>query len=104
MKIVIAMMKHETNSFSPLQTDWARFCEWSGYLDEDALKAFDDARAAREVLYAQESAARGRVRSARMSLIEIINLAFPRLTVIYPKQKALVESFFYKPAKGDTLD
>jgi microcystin degradation protein MlrC len=44
MKIVIAMMKHETNSFSPLQTDWARFCEWSGYLDEDALNAFDGAR------------------------------------------------------------
>ena len=69
-----------------------------------ALATFDSARATRETLYAQESAARGAVHSARLSLIQIINLAFPRLTVIYPKQKALVESFFYKPAKGDTVD
>lgn len=70
----------------------------------DALASFDDARATRESLYAQESAARGRVHSARLTLIQIINLAHPRLTVIYPKQKALVESFFYKPSKGDNLD
>ena len=70
----------------------------------DALTEFDNARAVREALYAQESAARGRVHSARLSLIQIINLAYPRLTVIYPKQKALVESFFYKPAKGDLVD
>ena len=69
-----------------------------------ARATFDGARATRETLYAQESAARGAVHSARLSLIQIINLAFPRLTVIYPKQKALVESFFYKPAKGDTVD
>ena len=69
-----------------------------------ALATFDSARATRETLYAQESAARGAVHSARLSLIQIINLAFPRLTVIYPKQKALVESFFYKPTKGDTVD
>jgi hypothetical protein len=70
----------------------------------DALANFDGARATRETLYGQESAARGAVHSARLSLIQIINLAFPRLTVIYPKQKALVESLFYKPAKGDTID
>ncbi len=69
----------------------------------DALTNFDDARATRESLYAQESAARGAVHSARLALIQLLNLAFPRLTVIYPKQKALVESFFYKPAKGDLV-
>ena len=40
----------------------------------------------------------------RQSLIQTLNLAYPRLTVIYPNKKALVESFFYKPAKGDTAD
>ena len=70
----------------------------------DALTQFDGARATRETLYGQESAARGRVHSARQSLIQIINLAYPRLTVIYPKQKALVESFFDRPAQGDETD
>ena len=70
----------------------------------DALTHFDSARATRESLYGQESAARGRVHSARQSLIQTLNLAYPRLTVIYPNKKALVESFFYKPAKGDTAD
>ncbi len=44
MKIVIAMMKHETNSFSPIRTDWGRFLEWSGYLDDEALKSFERTR------------------------------------------------------------
>ena len=69
-----------------------------------AAPATNVARPTLPTLYGQESAARGRVHSARQSLIQIINLAFPRLTVIYPKQKALVESFFYKPAKGDLVD
>ncbi|MFY7959590.1 MAG: M81 family metallopeptidase [Elsteraceae bacterium] len=46
MKIVIAMMKHETNSFSPLKTDWKRFCEWSGYLDGAARDAFEGTKTA----------------------------------------------------------
>ena len=25
MRLVIAMMKHETNTFSPVKTDWQRF-------------------------------------------------------------------------------
>ena len=28
MKLLIAMMKHETNSFSPVPTDWRRFEDW----------------------------------------------------------------------------
>ncbi len=28
MRIVIAMMKHETNTFSPVPTDWRRFEDW----------------------------------------------------------------------------
>ena len=31
MRIVIAMMKHETNTFSPIVTDWARFEAWGAY-------------------------------------------------------------------------
>ena len=31
MRIVIAMMKHETNTFSPIVTDWERFQQWGAY-------------------------------------------------------------------------
>lgn len=41
MRILIAMMKHETNTFSPIVADWKRFQDWSAYLGEDALKAYD---------------------------------------------------------------
>ena len=34
MRIVIAMMKHETNTFSPVVTDWARFEAWGAYVGE----------------------------------------------------------------------
>ena len=33
MRIVIAMMKHETNTFSPIVTDWGRFQQWGAYQD-----------------------------------------------------------------------
>ncbi|USG60793.1 M81 family metallopeptidase [Sneathiella marina] len=41
MRILIAMMKHETNTFSPIVADWQRFQDWSAYLGEDALKAYE---------------------------------------------------------------
>ncbi|TNE38933.1 MAG: M81 family peptidase [Alphaproteobacteria bacterium] len=41
MRILIAMMKHETNTFSPIVADWKRFEAWSGYMGEDALKAYE---------------------------------------------------------------
>ncbi len=41
MRILIAMMKHETNTFSPIVADWKRFQDWSAYLGEDALKAYE---------------------------------------------------------------
>ncbi|MEE8454207.1 MAG: M81 family metallopeptidase [Limibaculum sp.] len=28
MRLLIAMMKHETNTFSPVPTDWRRFEDW----------------------------------------------------------------------------
>jgi len=31
MRVVIAMMKHETNTFSPIVTDWERFQQWGAY-------------------------------------------------------------------------
>ncbi len=40
MKIVIAMMKHETNTFSPVETDWKRFDNWGAHFGENALKAY----------------------------------------------------------------
>ena len=40
MRVLVAMMKHETNTFSPVPTDWARFEAWSGYLGADALRAY----------------------------------------------------------------
>jgi microcystin degradation protein MlrC len=41
MRILIAMMKHETNTFSPIVADWQRFKDWSAYMGEDALKAYE---------------------------------------------------------------
>lgn len=40
-RIVIAMMKHETNTFSPVVTDWARFEEWGAWFGAAALKAYE---------------------------------------------------------------
>lgn len=40
MRILAAMMKHETNSFSPVPTDMARFEAWGLYRDDAALAAY----------------------------------------------------------------
>ena len=40
-RFVIAMMKHETNTFSPIRTDWRRFEEWGAYFGADARRAYD---------------------------------------------------------------
>src|SRR5258708_9031511 len=41
MRLVIAMMKHETNTFSPIRTDWQRFLDWGAYLGDDARRAYE---------------------------------------------------------------
>jgi microcystin degradation protein MlrC len=41
MRLVIAMMKHETNTFSPVKTDWQRFRDWGAYLGPEAGRAYD---------------------------------------------------------------
>ncbi|MFN3460911.1 MAG: M81 family metallopeptidase, partial [Oceanibaculum sp.] len=41
MRLVLGMMKHETNTFSPLRTDWARFQDWGAFAGEEARKAFE---------------------------------------------------------------
>ncbi len=46
MRIVIAMMKHETNTFSPIITDWQRFEEWGAYLGNDVVAAYGNTRMA----------------------------------------------------------
>lgn len=40
MKLVLAMMKHETNTFSPIITDWARFEAWGLYTGQAAIEAY----------------------------------------------------------------
>jgi microcystin degradation protein MlrC len=42
MRLVIAMMKHETNTFSPIVTDWARFEAWGAHFGEAALAAYGE--------------------------------------------------------------
>ena len=41
MKILIAMMKHETNTFSPIVTDWYRFESWSAHFGHKALAFYE---------------------------------------------------------------
>ncbi|MFN4275706.1 MAG: M81 family metallopeptidase [Ferrovibrio sp.] len=40
MKLVLAMVKHETNTFSPIVTDWARFEAWGLYTGQAAIDAY----------------------------------------------------------------
>ena len=40
MRILIAMMKHETNTFSPIVTDWSRFQQWSACQGEAVVAAY----------------------------------------------------------------
>ena len=40
MRLLIAMMKHETNTFSPIRTDWQRFVDWGAHLGPDVVKAY----------------------------------------------------------------
>ena len=44
MKIVIAMMKHETNTFSPIVTDWERFENWGAHFGKKALEKYENTR------------------------------------------------------------
>ncbi len=44
MHIVVAMMKHETNTFSPIVTDWARFAAWSAHTGDRARAAYERTR------------------------------------------------------------
>ncbi|MCC7274125.1 MAG: M81 family metallopeptidase [Alphaproteobacteria bacterium] len=41
MRILIAMMKHETNTFSPIETGWRRFEEWGAHLGPAARAAYE---------------------------------------------------------------
>jgi microcystin degradation protein MlrC len=40
MRILIAMMKHETNTFSPVRTDLQRFRDWGLFEGEDVQRAY----------------------------------------------------------------
>jgi len=42
LKILIAMMKHETNTFSPIVTDWHRFESWSAHFGSKALDFYEN--------------------------------------------------------------
>jgi microcystin degradation protein MlrC len=41
MRLLVAMMKHETNTFSPVPTDWGRFAAWSGHFGAAARAAYE---------------------------------------------------------------
>lgn len=41
MRLLIAMMKHETNTFSPVRTDWRRFQDWGAFFGVDARRAYE---------------------------------------------------------------
>ncbi|BBK33105.1 microcystin degradation protein MlrC [Stella humosa] len=41
MRLLIAMMKHETNTFSPVETGWQRFVEWGAHLGPAARAAYE---------------------------------------------------------------
>jgi microcystin degradation protein MlrC len=41
MRILIAMMKHETNTFSPVKADWKRFEEWGVHFGDDARETYE---------------------------------------------------------------
>ncbi len=41
MRILIAMMKHETNTFSPIPADWQRYEDWGVHFGEDARAAYE---------------------------------------------------------------
>jgi microcystin degradation protein MlrC len=40
MRLLVAMMKHETNTFSPVRTDLERFMAWGGHVGEAAQVAY----------------------------------------------------------------
>ncbi len=42
MRIVCAMLKHETNTFSPIRTDLARFADWGLFFGQEAADAYRD--------------------------------------------------------------
>ena len=41
MRVVMAMMKHETNTFSPVPTPWSRFEDWSVAFGKDVIRAYE---------------------------------------------------------------
>ncbi len=41
MRVVMAMMKHETNTFSPVPTPWSRFEAWSACFGEEVIEAYE---------------------------------------------------------------
>ncbi|MCK6521900.1 hypothetical protein L6R49_10715 [Myxococcota bacterium] len=66
-----------------------------------ALTALETARAHRETLYAAENEAKARLRVTFDRACDHLDEAEPRLTLLYPKQPALVKSFFYTKPKGE---
>ena len=40
MRILIAIIKHETNTFSPVVTYWARFQDWGAFMGADVVKTY----------------------------------------------------------------
>ncbi len=58
MRVLCAMMKHETNSFSPVITDLDRFRSWGLYRNEEVIKAYTGTRMPLTA-YIEQAQARG---------------------------------------------
>ena len=43
-RVVIAMMKHETNTFSPIATDWQRFKSWGAHIGAEIPAVYANTR------------------------------------------------------------
>ena len=41
MRVVMAMMKHETNTFSPVPTPWARFEQWGAHRGRRVVEVYE---------------------------------------------------------------
>lgn len=94
MRLIIAMMKHETNTFSPVPTDLARFRQRNLYYGDDARGAFRGTRTGMGAYLALAEAA-----GAEMT-IPVAGDAFPSGPVQAEAYNHLSDAILEAVAKG----
>lgn len=92
-----AQRRYVMTVVTTLRTDTA-YAEFTSFADrlEAAQAKLDEALATREELYVPESRARAAMDTAIEQLKRSYNLTHARLTLQYPDDEALVESFFLR--------